>query len=1048
MVDSSTTRRIISNGNNDSLPFGLNSNSTNFLSSQLSLNKFVSDSESYDCVSNDPIRPTSSDRIKAYYQNVRGLRTKTSGFLLSSTSCDHDVIALTETSLHPHIFDGELFDTTKFLVHRCDRSTMNSDSDVLGGVLIAVRSHIKSELVNVPGIDEVEMVIVKLHFDRMNIFICCVYIPSGSPVATYQLVDDAFHKVLNHLDLNTNDELWVFGDFNLSNVNWIAQSDCTNPNGNMNDCFDDGNVLLPYDFGESLKADLLHTFMSADLHQINNVKNCNGRILDLVFTSNPFDVVVCKSPCPMTKIDPYHVPIEILIPVSYSDSMTRCNYNEEFNYAKADFIGLNEHLCSIDWGVELDCFDDVNEKVNAFYDNILAGLRAFVPYKRNVPIKHAPWYSKKVRSLKNQRNKAHKAFKSTGCRTDELKFFALRNEFESTQAIAFNRYLEKTQNDIASDPSKFWQYVKTRKNSTDYPSVMSSGESSSSDPETICSYFADFFESVYRADDVNVHDDSSGSDPIGNTSSVFLQCENILKSLESIDTSKGSGPDDISPLFLKECSDGLVTPLYNIFNKSLSSATFPNRWKTSYVKPIHKKGSRNVVTNYRGVAILPTFGKLFEFLICDSICERFSTSISMEQHGFFKGRSTSTNLLEFVSHAIKVIESGSQLDVIFTDFQKAFDSVSHSILIKKLFELGMDSNLVLWIKSYLSDRFQYVKLLGHESRKFAVKSGVPQGSHLGPLLFILFMDDVTRIFKSMKLLYADDLKLCGKVKSMADAIHLQEDLDALSNWCKCNRLDLNIGKCQVMSFFRVRSPIHFEYSIDGSSLSRVKCIQDLGVWLDEQLTFDRHIEFVTSKAYSMLGFVKRICKEFTNIQALKSVYFAHVRSYLEYASVVWHPFQLVHMNKIESIQKKFLIYALRRTVKRDVNYRLPSYLDRCASINIEPLWRRRINLNVLFVYDVLSCRIKSHVLSSLVRVKTPVRAFRNNEFLVVDFHRTDYGMHEPVNNIVRMFNYFSDLFAQSGSRSVFRTKVRSMSLPPSFVEHFGLTTFASSNDNG
>lgn len=495
---------------------------------------------------------------------------------------------------------------------------------------------------------------------------------------------------------------------------------------------------------------------------------------------------------------------------------------------------------------------------------------------------------------------------------------------------------------------------------------------------------------------------------------------------------------------MKSCSEGLVAPLYNIFNQSLSSNVFPDRWKSSYIKPTHKSGSRNVVENYRGVAILTTFGKLFESLVCDLICNGLSSLVSQEQHGFVKGRSTSTNLLEFVSHAIKVIESGSQLDVIYTDFQKAFDSVSHSILINKLMTLGMDSNLICWIKSYLSGRLQFVKLMGHESRKFAVKSGVPQGSHLGPLLFILFMDDVTKIFKSMRLLYADDLKLCGKVKSVADAIRLQMDLDALSRWCKLNRLDLNIDKCKVISFFRIKSPIHFQYSIDGISLSRVKIIQDLGVWMDEQLTFDRHIEFITSKAYSMLGFVKRICKEFTNMQALKSVYFTLVRSCLEYASVVWHPYQLVHMNKIESIQKKFLMYALRRTVRRDRNYRLPSYLDRCASINIEPLWRRRINLNILFVYDLLSGRIKSPALLSLVRFNNPVRTFRRTELLVVDFHRTDYGQHEPMNNIVRMFNYFSDLYDQSLTRNVFRTRVRSMQLPPSFVHQFDLNSLVSS----
>lgn len=170
-----------------------------------------------------------------------------------------------------------------------------------------------------------------------------------------------------------------------------------------------------------------------------------------------------------------------------------------------------------------------------------------------------------------------------------------------------------------------------------------------------------------------------------------------MKSLETIDTSKGNGPDDISPLFLKHCCSGLVSPLHKIFNHSLSTMVFPNRWKTSYIKPIHKSGSRNVVTNYRGVAILPTFGKLFESIICQLINDQLSSLVSQTQHGFVKGRSTSTNLLEFTSYAVKIIESGSQLDVIYTDFKNAFDSVSHKVLLKKLSEMGIEYNLLCWI---------------------------------------------------------------------------------------------------------------------------------------------------------------------------------------------------------------------------------------------------------------------------------------------------------------------------------------------------------------
>lgn len=985
-----------------------------------------------------------SDRINAYYQNVRGLRTKTSNFLLSSTSCYHDVIALTETSLNSSLFDGELFDTSQFLVYRCDRSMLNSVSDVGGGVLIAVRSHIKSELVTIPDVNEVEMVIVKLHLDQMNIFISCIYIPSGSPIATYQLYNDTFAKVLNYLDLDSNDELWVFGDFNLPNVEWIAQSDCSYPNDGMENLLNDGNVLIPCNLGDSVKAELLHLLLSADLHQVNNVPNCDDRILDLIFTSNPCNVEVVESPCPMTKIDAYHPPVEVSIPVSKSSRMKPCNRNTEFNYAKADFDGLNAYLSSTNWNPILNCSSGVDDKVNAFYDVLLTGLRSFVPYKRNVPMKHPPWYSKRIRSLKNQRNKAHKEYKGTGSMASKLKFYAIRNEFETAQENAFQDYLVKTQNDLIADPDKFWQYVKSKKNSSDYPSVMSTGQSCSSDPEIICNYFADFFESVYRADETNDNENAERSNVTVDSASLSIGWNTVLRSLESIDTSMGNGPDDISPLLLKQCASGLAVPLHSIYNHSLSSNVFPARWKTSYVKPIHKSGSRNVVENYRGVAILPTFGKLFESIVCKLITDHWSSSVSQAQHGFVKGRSTSTNLLEFTNYAIGIIESGSQLDVIYTDFQKAFDRVSHAVLLGKLSEIGMDRNLICWIKSYLCKRFQYVKLMGHNSKKFEVKSGVPQGSHLGPLLFILFMDDVTRIFKTMKILYADDLKLCSKIKSVSDAIQLQLDINALSDWCKRNHLDLNVGKCKTMSYFRKRTPIKFDYTIDGIQLTRVKIIQDLGVWFDEQLTFNRHIDYVTSKAYSMLGFVKRICKQFTNIHALKSVYFAHVRSYLEYASVVWHPHQFIHISRIESIQKKFLMYALRRTVHRDHNYRLPNYLERCASIEIEPLWRRRINLNVMYVFDLLRGRINSPNLASKIRFNNPVREFRVNEFLVVDFHRTDYGQHEPMNSIIRMFNAFSQLYDESLTRNVFRSRVRLMKLSNSFLIQFGLSSIAQS----
>jgi len=225
---------------------------------------------------------------------------------------------------------------------------------------------------------------------------------------------------------------------------------------------------------------------------------------------------------------------------------------------------------------------------------------------------------------------------------------------------------------------------------------------------------------------------------------------------------------------------------------------------------------------------------------------------------------------------VDAIESGAQVDVVYTDFSKAFDRVSHRCLVQKLNEMGVHSSMLSWIGSYLSNRKQYVKMSGSHSRLIDVASGVPQGSHLGPLLFILlllFINDLESILKSSKcLMNADDLKVY---------IGLQLSLDALVSWCQRNRLHLNVKKCKTMSFYRKRNPIYFNYSINSTPLDRVTEMRDLGIFFDERMSFNKHIDIIVGKAYSMLGLMKRICYEFTDPLALRSVYFAYVGSHLE-----------------------------------------------------------------------------------------------------------------------------------------------------------------------
>ena len=994
-------------------------------------------------VSNAPIlihdKFSLKDKVNMYYQNVRGLRTKTAEFYNNTLLCDYDIISLTETSLNASFFDIELFDSKQFSVYRSDRSVLNSIHKMYGGVLTAVRTSFPSERIIVPGTDNVEMIITKIHLHSYFLYVCCLYIPSGSSVAVYKDYHDALEKTLSFIDLDPNDEFCVLGDFNLRLVEWTP--DYLNENINSIDDLINGqhdsynpNILIPSWIGEGSKADVIYLLMSGSLHQVNSIVNHYGRILDLVFYTNPNNIKISKSEVPLSVVDLYHFPIEISISADIHENIENNVASTEFNFKKGDFVGLNSYINSIDWSQRLS-YSDVDDKVNSLYEILLKGFEMFIPLKKKIEINDPPWYNKRLRNLKNRVSKANKRYKSETnpdkIRDLRLKFLSLSKEFHSIRDQSYKQYLVNTEEMLISDPSKFWSYVKSRKKTSGYPSMMSRGTRKSCNPVETCELFADFFQSVYVTDTGVVSENLKKSYPLEKRTdigSISLSIDNVVSHLLNIDISKGAGPDNISPIILKNCAESLSSPLLSIFNFSLSTEKFPTRWKESYLIPLFKNGSRSQVENYRGIAILPTFGKLFEEIVTTILTEKLRKVISNAQHGFMKRRSTSTNLVEFVSHATKVMESKHQLDVIYTDFQKAFDRVKHSILLYKLKKMGVHSSLLAWISSYLSGRSQFVKLANWSSRTFSVTSGVPQGSHLGPILFILFMDDATKVFStSAYLMYADDLKIFKEIKNVLDASALQRDLNRFLQWCNLNELFLNVQKCNVISFTRRRSKITFDYSIDNIALNRVKLIKDLGVLLDEKLTFSKHVEYVIAKSYSMLGFLMRTCKQFTNILSLKNVYFAYVRSYLEYASVVWQPYQDTFVNRIESIQKKFVMYALRRTVSRDVNFKLPPYSDRCESINIESLARRRVNACALFTSDVLNGNIDAPNIAR--KITFNIESSCADDFLVVDSHRTNYGQNEPINNMCIQFNRFSQFWSLGIKRSEFKIIVRNLKIP-------------------
>lgn len=948
---------------------------------------------------------------------MRGLRTKTKDFHLSTLACSHDVVSICETNLCPSIYDSELFDTNEFVVYRCDRSSLNSRNASWGGVLIAVRSHLSSERILVPGTDNVEAVFVKLNLADRNVYLACIYVPSNSNVETYQAYASALRKFLDFIRCGVNDSIFVMGDFNMTNVFWTPD-------------LDRENTLLPGEIHSSGDSDLICSLLEADLSQVNFVKNKQGKFLDLIFSNDPDNVLLRKADVPMSRVDRnFHEPIEFSYDVSDFDAMLPAENMQFYDVRNSDFGGFSNFFADAQWDhIFSDCAT-VDEAVDLFYEKLSDGLERFVPVLTKKHTSHPPWYTRTVINLKNRKSRAHKKLSKPHLLSDRVAYYSLNKEFQRKQKLAYESYLLDLQNGLTDNPRNFWKYVGSKKKTKGYPASMYLKDEKAAEPEGICDLFSKFFQSVYVADVKPVS--AFSVNKIADIRSYTLSESEVRKALLSLDVGKGNGPDNVSPLLIKNCAESLFVPLHRIYNLSLSSRIFPCRWKSSYLTPVHKSGSRSDVENYRGIAILPTLGKVFELLICTRLNVELRGKLSRKQHGFLKGRSTSTNLMEFVSYTLNVIESKSQVDAVYTDIRKAFDQVRHGCLLQKLSELGFHQCMLDWIESYLLNREQYVKVLDYRSESFKVTSGLPQGSHLGPLLFVLYFNDVALIMKKAKCsLFADDLKIFHVVRNIKDAIDLQCDVDAFSAWCTRNFMSINVSKCKAMSFYRIKTPTIFTYSIDGADLTRVTEISDLGVLMDPTLSFKAHVDKKVAKAYSMLGFLKRICADFRNLKCLTSIYNAHVRSHLEYASVVWSPSSVSLSDSIESIQKKFVLFALRRSFQRNADYELPPYDVRRKVLGLERLSDRRKIGRVFFMADVLYRMVDAPDLSSMFNScrYIPVHSYdlRTVNVFRPPYHRTDYGFNEPVSAICREFESFSVIYENSLTRENFRFRAKTM----------------------
>lgn len=438
--------------------------------------------------------------------------------------------------------------------------------------------------------------------------------------------------------------------------------------------------------------------------------------------------------------------------------------------------------------------------------------------------------------------------------------------------------------------------------------------------------------------------------------------------------------------------------------------------------PVHKKGDRSNIENYRGISALCAISKLFEIIVFEPTFAHCKVGLADEQHGFMPKRSTATNLLCFTSYVFDSFADCTQTDAIYTDLSAAFDTINHRIAVAKLDRFGIGGDLLRWFESYLTGRTLCVRIGDATSDPFIATSGIAQGSHLGPLIYNIYSNDANYSLDGPHLSFADDMKLFLRIKSPADSIVLQQQINSFAQWCNQNCMLLNTSKCSVVTFSRKLHPLCFNYEIDGTTIPRTDNIKDLGVILDTRLTFKQHISFVVAKASRQLGLIMRMTRDFRSIQCLKSLYCSLVRSSLEYCSTVWNPHYHNAAFRIESIQRRFVRYSLRLLPWRQPMRDTP-YEHRCQLLQLDTLQLRRDTARALTVADILTGRIDCSDILRQINIRAPSRLLRMVPLLHPPFRRANYSANSAIVGLQRAFNRIAYVFDFHLPRAIIRSRI-------------------------
>lgn len=910
-----------------------------------------------------------------------------------------DILAINESKLDDTISDNEIH-ISGYESIRSDRSTNGRSG---GGVCFFIRSEINYSVRSDLICEHLESLTVEIKKPRSRPFaVMTWYRPPDSSIDLFK----PFEELIGKLD-SENIEYYVLGDLN---CNMAAPK------------FDNSTNILS-NIAEVYGLDQLIT-------EYTRITDKSSTLIDLIFT-NTSDRVVCSGVSHIGISD--HSLVYAFRKVSIESTTykhTTLRYRKFKNFNSDHF---RNDICQQDWS-NIENYSDPNLMWAAWKQLFLECVNKHAPlHVKRARASKSPWITPYLKKRMHDRDILKLKASRSKDANDWLQFKKCRNLVNNEIKKAKELYYKRALDENEGNSRQTWKIVNeltSRKtNNCCIKEIKSNGNSIYGPPE-LADAFNDHFSSIgpKLASQIYSNNGPSHLHYLEGTDKRFeLKCTDpsrVFSLLSKLCKSKATGLDMISARLLRECADLIADPMCSIFNQSIRSGIFPQEWKCAKVIPLFKEGNHSDLNNYRPISIVPIVAKVFERIIYDQVYGYLTENnlISSQQSGFRSLHSTVTALLEATNDWAFNIDKGSVNAVVFLDLKKAFDTVDHTILLSKLFEYGIRGNAYEWFRSYLDNRNQQCFVNGSLSNSQILTCGIPQGTILGPLLFILYINDLPNcLSNSVARMYADDTHLTfasNNIETINDVMN--HDLSNVNTWLTANKLTLNSSKTEFMLIGSRQRLGTYDTSpkliIGGDIIKQVSSVKSLGVHIDENLSWNMHIEKIAKKIASGIGAIKR-CRPFVNRTTLESVFNALVQPYFNYCSEVWG-----HCNK--SLSNK--LQKLQNRAARILTF---SSYDTSADPLLEQLnWKRLDTQRQIQVATMVYKSIHGlapDYLGSLFTKYNPPYNLRNSENkLAVPLPRTNFLKNSFSYNGAVIWNSLSPELRQAKSLKSFRNGCR------------------------